>query len=54
MDRRALALAAFLVVVVGGAIAALAYISVSSRSVYIDKAAISAPEAQLAPKPKDS
>ena len=49
MDRRALALAAFLIVVVGGAIAAFAYIGVSSRSIYIDKAQISAPMAQLAP-----
>ncbi len=49
MDRRALALAAFLVVVVGGGIAAFAYIGVSGKSVYIDKATISAPEAQLAP-----
>jgi multidrug resistance efflux pump len=49
MDRRALVLAAFLVVVVGGGIAALAYIGVSGKSVYIDKATISAPEVQLAP-----
>ncbi len=49
MDRRALALAAFLVVVVGGTIAALAYLGVSSKSVYIDKAQISAPTAELAP-----
>ena len=49
MDRRALALAAFLLVVVGGGIAVLAYIGVSGKSVYIDKATVSAPEAQLAP-----
>lgn len=49
MDRRSLALAAFLIVVVGGTVAALAYLGVSSKSIYIDKAQISAPTAELAP-----
>ena len=49
LDRRVLILAAFLIVVVGGAIAAFAYISVSTKSVYIDKAQITAPTVVLGP-----
>lgn len=49
LDRRVLAIAAFLVVVVGGGIAALAYLTVSSRMVYIEKARIEAPVVNLAP-----
>jgi multidrug resistance efflux pump len=49
LNRRALAIAAFLVVVVGGGIAAGAYLAVSSKTVYIDKAQISAPKTLLAP-----
>jgi HlyD family secretion protein len=48
-DRRALAVAAFLVVIVGGGIAALAYVGVSNKTVYIDKALVEAPQAALAP-----
>ncbi|HWB34152.1 MAG TPA: efflux RND transporter periplasmic adaptor subunit [Candidatus Paceibacterota bacterium] len=49
MDRRSLAIAAFIVVVIGGGIAALAYLGVANKTVYIDKASISAPETSLAP-----
>ena len=49
LDRRVLILAAFLVVVIGGAIAALAYIAVDGKTVYIDKASISAPSVVLGP-----
>jgi multidrug resistance efflux pump len=48
-DRRVLILAAFLIVIVGGAIAALAYIAAGSKTVYIDKAQIHAPSIFLSP-----
>lgn len=48
-ERRALVLAVAAVVVVGGAIAGLAYVAVSQRVVYIDKSTIEAPEVDLAP-----
>ncbi len=49
LDRRVLILAAFMIVVVGGALAALAYVAVSSKTVYIDKAQITAPTVNLGP-----
>jgi len=48
-DRRVFAVAAFLIVVVGGGIAILAYLGVSNKTVYIEKAAVQAPEVALAP-----
>lgn len=48
-DRRPLAIAAFLIVVVGGAIGAAAYIAVSGKMVYIDKAQVLAPTVSLSP-----
>lgn len=48
-DRRVYALAAFIVVVLGGGIAGLSYYAVSMRTVYIDKAQIQAPVVNLAP-----
>jgi len=48
-DRRVLVVAAFLVVVVGGGIAGATYLSVSAKTVSIDKAQIEAPEVDLAP-----
>jgi multidrug resistance efflux pump len=42
-DRRVLIIAAFLVVVIGGGIGALAYIAASAKQVYIDKSQIQAP-----------
>jgi len=48
-DRRVFAVAAFLIVVVGGGIAVLAYLGVSSKTVYIEKATVSAPEVTLSP-----
>lgn len=48
-DRRVLAVAAFLIVVVGGGIGILAYLGVSNKTVYIEKASVSAPEVTLAP-----
>lgn len=48
-DRRVYALAAFIVVVLGGGIAGLSYYAVSLRTVYIDKAQIEAPVVNLAP-----
>ncbi len=48
-DRRILALAAFIIVVIGGGIGALAYITASSKTVYIDDATISAPLVDLSP-----
>jgi multidrug resistance efflux pump len=48
-DPRILILAAFIVVVIGGGIAALAYMGVSNRTVYIDRSQISAPLSDLAP-----
>jgi membrane fusion protein (multidrug efflux system) len=44
-----LILAAFLILCVGGGIAALAYLSASSKTVYIDKAQIQAPIVELGP-----
>ena len=49
LDRRVLILAAFMIVVVGGALAAFAYVAVSSKTVYIDKAQITAPTVNLGP-----
>ncbi len=49
LDRRILALAAFIIVVIGGGIGALAYITASSKTVYIDDATISAPLVDLSP-----
>ena len=49
LDRRVLILAAFLIVVVGGAIAAFAYMAVNNTSVYIDKAQVTAPTVNLGP-----
>lgn len=43
MDRRVLVIAAFLVIVIGGGIGALAYIAAASKQVYIDKSQIQAP-----------
>ena len=48
-DRRVLAVAAFLIVVVGGGIGILAYLGVSSKTVYIENSSIQAPEVVLAP-----
>ena len=48
-DRRILAVAAFIIIVIGGGIAALAYIGASSKTVYIDKAQITAPTVDLGP-----
>lgn len=44
-----LAVAAFIVVVVGGGIAGLAYIASSNKTVYIEKATIAAPVVDLSP-----
>ena len=49
MDRRVLALAAFLIVIVGGAIAGFAYILAGDKTVYIDNAQIQAPVITLSP-----
>ncbi len=49
LDKRVLILAAFLILVIGGGIAALAYIGASSKTVYIDKAQIQAPIVDLGP-----
>ena len=46
-DRRVLSIAAFLVIVVGGGIAALAFTLVSAKSVYIDKSQLEAPVVDL-------
>ncbi len=48
-ERRALMIAAALVVLIGGGMATFAYLAVSSSQVYIDKAVIQAPEVDLAP-----
>lgn len=48
-NRPVIMLAAFLVVVIGGGIAALSYFAVSHRTVYIENAQIQAPVADLAP-----
>lgn len=44
-----LALAAFIVVVIGGGIGAFAYLAAASHTVYIDKAQIEAPMVDLSP-----
>ncbi len=49
MSRRVIVLAAFIVVVVGGSIAAFTYLSASSKTIYIDKAQIAAPAVDLGP-----
>lgn len=48
-DPKVLALAAFIVVVLGGGIGAVAYLAASSHTVYIDKAQIEAPVVNLSP-----
>ena len=48
-DRRVYALAAAIVVVIGGGIAVLAYIGASSKTVQIDNASLSAPLVDLSP-----
>lgn len=48
-DSRVLVLAAFIVLVIGGGIGSFAYITVTSKTVYIDKAQISAPLVDLSP-----
>lgn len=48
-NRRAFAIAAFLVIIVGGGIGALAYLAAAQKTVYIDKAALSAPVVELGP-----
>lgn len=49
LDRRVLVIAAFLVIVIGGGIGAIAYLAASSKTVYIDKAQLSAPVVDLSP-----
>ena len=46
---KVLALAAFIVVVIGGGIGAVAYLAASSHTVYIDKSQIEAPIVDLSP-----
>lgn len=48
-NRRAFALAAFIIIVIGGGIGVSAYIAVAGKSVYIDKAQILAPTVALSP-----
>jgi multidrug resistance efflux pump len=48
-DPRVLVLAAFIVLAIGGGIGAFAYISATSKTVYIDKGQISAPLVDLSP-----
>lgn len=48
LNRRVMMVAAALVLVVGGGIAALAYMGVSSKSVYIENSDIEAPQVALA------
>ncbi len=48
-DRRVLVAAAFLLVVVGGGIAGAAYFAVAQKTVYIEKAHVSAPTVDLGP-----
>lgn len=48
-NRIPLAIAAFIVIIVGGGIGALAYLAASSKSVYIDTATIQAPVVNLSP-----
>jgi multidrug resistance efflux pump len=49
ISPKVLALAAFIVVVIGGGIGAIAYLAASSHTVYIDKAQIEAPIVDLSP-----
>jgi len=49
LERRVLMIAIAVVFVIGGGIAAAAYLGASSQKVYIDKSAISAPQVDLAP-----
>jgi multidrug resistance efflux pump len=44
-----LAVAAFIVIIIGGGIGAIAYIAASNKTVYIDKASIEAPLVDLSP-----
>ena len=46
-SRNSITIAAFIIIVIGGGIAALAYVGVSNRTVYIDKSLITAPIVQL-------
>ncbi len=48
MDRRVLALAAFIVLVIGGGIAGTTYLFLSSKTIGIDKASVDAPVVSLA------
>jgi multidrug resistance efflux pump len=48
-NPKVLALAAFIVVVIGGGIGAFAYLAAASHTVYIDKAQIEAPMVDLSP-----
>jgi multidrug resistance efflux pump len=48
-SRAPLAIAAFIVIIFGGGIGALAYLAASSKSVYIDTATIQAPVVNLSP-----
>jgi multidrug resistance efflux pump len=49
LNRRALIVAACIVVVLGGGIGAFAYFSAANKTVYIDQASISAPLVDLSP-----
>lgn len=48
-DKRVLALAAFIVVVIGGAIAGTGYFLTANKTVYIEDARVDAPVVELAP-----
>ena len=49
IDRRVLVLCASILIVLGGGIAAAAYLAVSNETVYIEKSQIEAPVVELAP-----
>jgi multidrug resistance efflux pump len=49
LERKILMLAAAIILVIGGAIAAVAYLGVENSRIYIEKSQISAPEVALAP-----
>ncbi len=50
LNRRIMMISAFLILVVGGAIGAFAYMKVADSRVYIENSQISAPQIQLAPQ----
>ena len=54
LERRVLMIGIGIVLVLGGGIAALAYISSANQKVYIDKADIEAPEVDLSPATPDT